>query len=116
MISPYDFFTVKSKPAAEQQALVEGFAAQPVTPSKIKELRELAEAKFPLPSDANEEQLMRLWGLAFWMSDIGTVPSRDLRDVYLEDLDRALAHFGVDRRLIISMSGQADRAISILVD
>lgn len=116
MISPYDFLTVKSKPEAEQLALVDSFAAQGVAPAKIKELRELAEKKFPIPSDVDEKQLMRLWGLAIWMSDIGTVLSRDLRAKYLRDLEKTLADLGVDRRLIISMSGQADQAISILAD
>jgi len=114
MISPYDFLTVKSKTEAEQRALVEGFASQRIVPAKSGRLHDLVEEKFPLPHDVDETGMMRLWGLAIWMSDIGTVLSKDLRKLYLEDLDKILADLKIDRRLIVSMSGQADRAISIL--
>ena len=112
--SPYDFLTIKSKSEAEQLEVLKIFAAEDRKPSVTVRLRELAEEKFPLDQDLTAADLARLWGLAIWMSDIGTVLTKSRRKIYLERLNETIESFKADRRAIVSMSSQADQAISIL--
>lgn len=114
MTSPYEFFTLKSKTEEQQVALLKSFASQTYSDEILSELNSLAEEKFPLPKGTSSYDMLLLWGLALWMSDIGTVMTKSRRGIYLSHLKETIEKFGMDFRIISIMSSQADRAASIL--
>jgi hypothetical protein len=116
-LSPLEFLTIKSKSERAQLELLEAFAEERKDDvATVRRLRTLAEEKFPLDANMTTVELVKLWGLAIWMSDIGTVLTKPMRSTYLEHVSATIEDLKFDRRAVISMSSQADRAIEILND
>lgn len=114
-LSPLEFLTIKSKSEQAQLELLDAFAEERKNDSEtVQKLRALAEEKFPLDSSMTTVELVKLWGLAIWMSDIGTVLTKPMRSAYLEHVTSTIEDLKFDRRAVVSMSSQADRAIEIL--
>ena len=116
-ISPLEFLTIKSKSEQAQIEIVDAFAEERKGDvATAQKLRSLAEEKFPLDANMTPVELVKLWGLAIWMSDIGTVLAKPSRSEYLAHVMETIDNLNFDRRAVVSMSSQADRAIEILND
>lgn len=116
-LSPLEFLTIKSKSEQAQIDLLDAFAEERKDDkATVQRLRSLAEEKFPLDANMTTADLVKLWGLAIWMSDIGTVLTKPMRSAYLEHVTATIDELNFDRRAVVSMSSQADRAIEILND
>lgn len=112
--SPYDLFTAKSLPRAEQIELLNSINTLPLDPLTVDQLKAKFREVIPFSPDLSHFDILHYWALAIVLSDIACIQWPDRRRALAADLQNLSLDLTKDYRVVNTLSNHADWAISIM--